>query len=116
MAHIEELEARIARFDVELLRALQAAGYGAPLRLLQTLPGIDLMGAAMLLVEIGSDMSVFGSAWPPGWAYALATMSQRVSAKADASERATPGCAGCCASLHRLQGAVAVRSRTSSRP
>ena len=62
MAHIEELEARIARFDVELLRALQAAGYGAPLRLLQTLPGIDLMGAAMLLVEIGSDMSVFGSA------------------------------------------------------
>ena len=26
------------------------------------LPGIDLMGAAMLLVEIGGDMSVFGSA------------------------------------------------------
>ena len=26
------------------------------------MPGIDLMGAAMLLVEIGSDMSVFGSA------------------------------------------------------
>ena len=33
-----------------------------PLQLLQTLPGIDLMGAAMLLVEIGGDMSVFGSA------------------------------------------------------
>ena len=33
-----------------------------PLQLLQTLPGIDLMGAAMLLVEIGADMSVFGSA------------------------------------------------------
>ena len=32
------------------------------MRLLQTLPGIDLMGAAMLLVEIGSDMGVFGSA------------------------------------------------------
>ena len=62
MAHIEELEARIARFDVEFLSALQTAGYGAPLRLLQTLPGIDLMGAAMLLLEIGSDMSVFGSA------------------------------------------------------
>jgi len=30
--------------------------------LLQTLPGVDLMGAAMLLVEIGNDMSVFGSA------------------------------------------------------
>jgi transposase len=33
-----------------------------PLQLLQTLPGIDQMGAAMLLVEIGADMSVFGSA------------------------------------------------------
>ncbi|MDA0629650.1 IS110 family transposase, partial [Acinetobacter baumannii] len=32
------------------------------LRLLQTLPGIDEQGAAMLLVEIGADMSVFGSA------------------------------------------------------
>ena len=62
MAHIEELEARIARFDAELLRALHDAGYAAPLRLLQTLPGIDLMGAAMLLVEIGADMGVFGSA------------------------------------------------------
>lgn len=62
MAHIEELESRIARFDAQLLRSLQDAGYGVPLQLLQTLPGIDLMGAAMLLVEIGADMSVFGSA------------------------------------------------------
>jgi len=62
MAHIEELESRMARFDAELLRSLGVAGYATPLRLLQTLPGIDLMGAAMLLVEIGSDMSVFGSA------------------------------------------------------
>ena len=62
MAHIEELEARMARFDAELLRSLHDAGYGVPLRLLQTLPGIDLMGAAMLLVEIGDDMSVFGCA------------------------------------------------------
>jgi transposase len=62
MAHIEELETRMARFDKELLRSLVDAGYGMPLQLLQTLPGIDLMGAAMLLVEIGADMSVFGSA------------------------------------------------------
>jgi len=62
MAHIEEIEARMARFDAQLLRSLVDAGYQAPLRLLQTLPGIDLMGAAMLLVEIGADMSVFGSA------------------------------------------------------
>ena len=32
------------------------------LNLLQTLPGIDIQGAAMLLVEIGADMDVFGSA------------------------------------------------------
>ena len=29
--------------------------------LLQTLPGVDTVGAARLLVEIGCDMSVFGS-------------------------------------------------------
>ena len=62
MAHIEELESRMSRFDAQLLRSLHEAGYGAPLQLLQTLPGIDLMGAAMLLVQIGGDMSVFGSA------------------------------------------------------
>jgi transposase len=62
MAHIEEIEARMTRFDQELLRCLVDAGYGPALQLLQTLPGIDLMGAAMLLVEIGADMSVFGSA------------------------------------------------------
>jgi transposase len=32
------------------------------LALLQTLPGVDLIGSAMLLVEIGSDMDAFGSA------------------------------------------------------
>jgi transposase len=46
----------------KLLRSLMDAGYRAPLRLLQTLPGIDLTGAVMRLVEIGSDMSVFGRA------------------------------------------------------
>jgi transposase len=36
--------------------------YEPQLRLLQTIPGIDLQGAAMLLVEIGADMSNFASA------------------------------------------------------
>lgn len=62
MDHIEYLEKDIASFDAELLRSLREAGYETDLQLLQTLPGVDLMGAAMLLVEIGADMSVFGSA------------------------------------------------------
>jgi len=60
MHHIEEIEARIARFDKHLLEGLSDERH--TLALLQTIPGIDLIGAAMLLVEIGSDMDVFGSA------------------------------------------------------
>ena len=60
MAHIEELEARMLRFDQALIRGLD--GWQVQLILLQTIPGIDLMGAAMLLVEIGTDMHTFGSA------------------------------------------------------
>jgi transposase len=60
MRHIEEIEARIARFDARLLDALQEERN--TLALLQTLPGVDLIGAAMLLVEIGTDMDAFGSA------------------------------------------------------
>lgn len=58
--HIEEIEARIARFDARLLAGL--SDEHNTLALLQTLPGVDLIGAAMLLVEIGADMSAFGSA------------------------------------------------------
>lgn len=60
MQHIEEIEQRVSRFDQYLLEGLKA--YEPQLRLLQTLPGIDIQGAAMLLVEIGADMAVFGSA------------------------------------------------------
>jgi len=60
MSHIEEIEARIARFDARLLDGL--GGEQSALALLQTVPGIDLIGAAMLLVEIGTDMSIFASA------------------------------------------------------
>lgn len=60
MCHIEEIEARIARFDARLLDALTDERNA--LALLQTLPGVDLIGAAMLLVEIGTDMDVFASA------------------------------------------------------
>ncbi len=60
MQHIEEIEQRIARFDQRLLAGLESE-YNW-LVLLQTLPGVDLIGAAMLLVEIGNDMDAFGSA------------------------------------------------------
>lgn len=59
MQHIEEIEARIARFDTQLLAGMTPQRNA--LALLQTLPGIDLIGAAMLLVEIGTDMNAFGS-------------------------------------------------------
>lgn len=60
MQHIEQIEARIARFDARLLAELESER--ATLALLQTMPGVDLIGAAMLLVEIGTDMDAFGSA------------------------------------------------------
>jgi len=50
MAHIEELEARMRRFEQALLAGLSP--WGPQLVLLQTIPGIDVMGAAMLLVRI----------------------------------------------------------------
>jgi transposase len=58
--HIEQLEQRIARLERYLLQGLGA--WQAQLKLLQTVPGIDEIGAAMLLVEIGPDMGAFGSA------------------------------------------------------
>ena len=60
MRHIEEIEARIARFEARLLAELESEHN--TLALLQTIPGVDLIGAAMLLVEIGTDMDAFGSA------------------------------------------------------
>ena len=50
----------IANFDQCLLAGLKSEHNW--LALLQTLPGVYLIGAAMLLVEIGTDMDAFGSA------------------------------------------------------
>jgi transposase len=59
IAHIEEVERRIDRFDHYLLD--QLAPYRTTLALMQTIPGIDAIGAALLLVEIGDEMRAFGS-------------------------------------------------------
>ena len=60
MAHIEYLETAMSRFEQTLLEGLEV--WKPQLVLLQTIPGIDRMGEAMLLVEIGTDMASFGSA------------------------------------------------------
>jgi transposase len=59
MDHIEDLEQRIVRFGNHLLQGL--APQQGLLQALQTIPGLDERGAAMLLVEIGDDMDAFGS-------------------------------------------------------
>jgi transposase len=59
MDHIEDLERRIVRFGDHLLQGL--ATQQGLLQALQTIPGLDERGAAMLLVEIGDDMDAFGS-------------------------------------------------------
>jgi len=59
MAHIDELEARIETFPSSAIaRTCALSSY---LRSLQTIPGLDETGAALLLVEIGDDMSAFGT-------------------------------------------------------
>jgi transposase len=50
----------LKRFEHELLNGLSA--WHSELVLLQTIPGIDIMDAAMLLVEISAQMEGFGSA------------------------------------------------------
>lgn len=59
LEHIQQLEARIQAFDAHLLAGLEE--HRETLALLQTLPGVDRIGAAMLLVEIGTEMEAFGS-------------------------------------------------------
>ena len=54
MQHIEQIEQRIARMDQYLLEGLRA--WQPQLNLLQTIPGIDIQGAAMLLVEIRAEI------------------------------------------------------------
>jgi transposase len=58
--HIHYLETELANLDSYLIDAM--APYADYWQLLQTLPGIDQVSAAMILVEIGTDLSVFGDA------------------------------------------------------
>lgn len=57
--HICYLEEEISRLDAYLIEAM--APYRCAWELLQTIPGIDAVAAAMILVEIGDDLTRFGS-------------------------------------------------------
>lgn len=58
--HIEMLEQSLDRTDAYLLVAM--APYQWAHRLLQTIPGIDQIASALIIIEIGDDMTRFGSA------------------------------------------------------
>jgi transposase len=58
--HIEILETDLVALERQLLSRLQPDQ--TVLDLLVTLPGVDYLAAAKLLVEIGEDMSAFGRA------------------------------------------------------
>ena len=57
---LEAAEADIDRLDQEIRRRL--APYGATMRRLMQIPGVEWLTAAVILAEIGEDMSVFVSA------------------------------------------------------
>jgi transposase len=58
--HLRELERHLEKLDAYLLDAM--APYAWAWTLLQTIPGIDEIAAALILIEIGDDLSHFGSA------------------------------------------------------
>lgn len=60
LGHLRYLEQELAHLDRYLVAAMNP--YSWAWRLLQTIPGIDQISAAMILIEIGDDLSRFGSA------------------------------------------------------
>jgi len=60
LSHLRYLEQELAQLDRYLVAAMQP--YIWAWRLLQTIPGIDQISAAMILIEIGDDLRRFGSA------------------------------------------------------
>ena len=58
--HVTQLKEKLAKIDAYLIAAMQP--YQWAFNLLQTIPGIDAIASAMILIEIGDDMSQFGDA------------------------------------------------------
>lgn len=59
-AHIDAMQRELAEIDAYILGAM--APYQWAHRLLQTIPGIDQIASALILIEIGDDMARFGCA------------------------------------------------------
>lgn len=59
-AHIDTLERELAELEAYILGAMTP--YQWAHRLLQTIPGIDQIASALILIEIGDDMTRFGCA------------------------------------------------------
>ena len=57
--HINILERDLAELDAYILGA--TTPYQWAHRLLQTIPGIDQIASALILIEIGDDMTRFGA-------------------------------------------------------
>jgi transposase len=57
--HIQNLDEQLQEIDDQIVAAMKP--YHQEWQILQTIPGIDVIGAAMLLAEIGVDMSKFGN-------------------------------------------------------
>lgn len=98
MAHIEELDARMGRFEQTLQQGLSA--WHPQLKLLQTIPGIGQMGAAMLLVEISANLDSFGRAeklasWVGICPGTIESVGKRKSGK---TRKGNTGSGVCCAS------------------
>jgi transposase len=58
--HVTQLKEKLAKIDAYLIAAMHP--YQWAFNLLQTIPGIDAIASAMILIEIGDDMSQFGDA------------------------------------------------------
>jgi transposase len=59
LGHVKWLQRQIAIIDGQIVAAMKP--YEEEWKLLQTIPGLDVVSAAMLIAEVGVDMTRFGS-------------------------------------------------------
>jgi transposase len=113
---VTDQEAKILDKDNDLLS--QLAPYQDELDLLQTIPGLGRIGAAMLLAEIGPDMVCFKSAShiaSSGPVFAQGTMNRPANVKVPKPVKATAGYVGFCARQRRQRPKQRVSLKTDSK-